>query len=83
MSQRLFSKTEAEEKLGRKVEALRPYVEILTKTRGKIVLTDKTPDGYEVAIEWEPITTFTPPRPRRTWIGKAEYEEFLVEVAPD
>lgn len=83
MSHRLFSKTEAEEKLGRNVESLRFCGEIPPKTRGKVVLTDKTPDGYEVAIEWEFPTGSTPPRPRRTWIGKMEYEESLIEVVPE
>lgn len=80
---RLFPKTEAEERVGRHVEALRLCGEIPLKTRGKFVLTDKTSDGYEVAIEWELVNGSVPARPRRTWIGKVEYEETLIEFTVD
>ena len=82
LSQKLFSKSEAEEKQGRSVEVLRQIGEIPPGTRGKVALLDKTSDGYEVAIEWNFLTSSTPPRPRRTWINKEEYEESLIEVEP-
>lgn len=82
MSRQLFSKSEAEEKLGRSVETLRVCGLIPPRTRGKVVLTDKTPDGYEVAIEWELPADAILVSPRRSWLSKAEYEESLIEITP-
>lgn len=81
MSHQPFSKAEAEERVGRKVEALREIGKIPRGTQGKVALSDKTPDGYEVAIEWEVPASAPSLRSQRTWMNRQEYEETIVEIS--
>lgn len=79
MSERiLFDESTALTKVGQRIKTLVGFSGVPRGTLGEIIRTDKSGEGYTLAIQWELPEHCG--KPLVDWFTRGEYERYLEEL---